>query len=77
MNTPKSKAIVSEYKKYMKIDNIVTYVTDKNGKKISRKFVESLEGYILYDADPNCDHEQDTRNINGVKCIHCNGWYCA
>lgn len=30
----------------------------------------------LYDADPNCNHELDPRGYNGIKCMHCKGWFC-
>lgn len=32
--------------------------------------------HVLYSADPNCDHEIEPQ-WSGIKCIHCNGWYCA
>lgn len=30
----------------------------------------------LYNADPNCEHELDERCISGIRCKHCNGWFC-
>lgn len=31
----------------------------------------------LWGADPACWHEEDlSNNRGGVKCKHCNGWFC-
>ena len=30
----------------------------------------------LWDADPNCEHEQDPYCLSGIKCNKCGGWYC-
>jgi len=31
---------------------------------------------VLYDADPNCEHEEDERCYSGIKCKHCPAWFC-
>jgi len=31
---------------------------------------------ILYDADPNCEHEEKPNNWSGIKCKNCGGWFC-
>ena len=31
---------------------------------------------MLYDADPNCDHEEDPKCWSGIRCIKCGGWDC-
>lgn len=30
----------------------------------------------LYDADPHCYHELDENCFSGIRCKHCEGWYC-
>ena len=37
------------------------------------KAKESSE--VLYDADPDCDHEIVTL-WSGIKCSKCPGWFC-
>lgn len=31
----------------------------------------------LYSADPNCQHYITYAPGGGVRCIRCQGWYCA
>lgn len=30
----------------------------------------------LYDADSECQHELDPNCWDGIKCLHCSGWFC-
>lgn len=32
--------------------------------------------HVLYAADPECKHRVEAQ-WSGVKCVKCNGWYCA
>ena len=34
-------------------------------------------GGELYDADPDCVHEEDKSCRSGVRCAKCGGWFCA
>lgn len=36
---------------------------------------KKYEQRILYDADPNCDHEIEIL-WSGIRCKKCHGWYC-
>lgn len=37
---------------------------------------EHEKHHTLYNADPNCTHRVEAQ-WSGVKCVKCNGWYCA
>lgn len=30
----------------------------------------------LFGADPDCKHYVVGQSRGGIKCIHCNGWFC-
>jgi len=30
----------------------------------------------LWDADPNCDHDEQPASGGGVRCTKCKGWFC-
>ena len=48
--------------------------SDKNDKN-DKNFDDSFET-DLFEADPNCEHEIVDAIGGGVKCKHCNGWFC-
>jgi hypothetical protein len=51
-------------------------VLDDRKKEIGLKKWQEDFGE-LWNADPNCFHEEDTTNMGGgIKCKHCSGWYC-
>lgn len=31
---------------------------------------------VLYNANPNCEHEIDPREYSGINCKKCPGWFC-
>lgn len=43
---------------------------------IEVKYVNGFSKQILYNARPSCRHKIQAQ-WSGVKCIACNGWYCA
>jgi len=49
---------------------------EKNRKKWRGHELTSEKTENLYDADPNCKHQTVGMNGGGVKCIHCDGWFC-
>lgn len=49
--------------------------TESDAKKAMRQYLQS--GGELYDANPDCDHEMDLNNYNGVSCSKCSGWFCS
>lgn len=34
------------------------------------------EQYQLWNADPNCVHDEQPASGGGVKCTKCPGWFC-
>lgn len=34
------------------------------------------EQYPLWNADPNCVHDEQPASGGGVKCRKCSGWFC-
>ncbi len=32
--------------------------------------------WLLYDADENCEHDEQPALGGGVKCVKCGGWFC-
>jgi hypothetical protein len=46
---------------------------EENLSRITNKYFPNL---ALWDADPNCKHEEVSQPGGGVKCIKCNGWFC-
>lgn len=41
-----------------------------------KESVELKNGDILWDADPECEHELDPNCWSGIRCLHCSGWFC-
>lgn len=41
-------------------------------------FFNPLSGEVtMFGGDPDCEHVEDQRNYDGIRCIHCHGWYIA
>lgn len=40
------------------------------------EYADVLSEQILYNAKPSCKHKIQAQ-WSGIKCIVCNGWYCA
>ncbi len=51
------------------------YYTD-NVQTIEVQCCNRFGRQILYNARPSCKHKVQAQ-WSGIKCIVCNGWYCA
>lgn len=69
---PCQKWEADEYVSYIDAAKVANELTHEPA--IKRK--NQLADVELYDADPNCDHEEDLTCYNGVKCKKCGGWFC-
>lgn len=63
------------------IHDIKTIYVDSNGKIYDVFCFEKSENVKLkteelFDADPNCDHEEDVTCMSGIRCKKCGGWFC-
>lgn len=43
---------------------------------IEVEYTNGFSKQILYNARPSCKHKIQAQ-WSGIKCIVCNGWYCA
>ena len=55
---------------------------DRKIAKIRLKNREAMLDYLrsggeLFDANPDCEHEMDQKNLNGIRCSKCSGWFCC
>ena len=51
-------------------------IRSENRKKWRGRELTLTSTEELYNADPNCKHETVGLLSGGIKCIHCNGWFC-
>lgn len=60
------------------IEDIYTVGEYDNGElqTIEVKYINGFSKQILYNARPSCRHKIQAQ-WSGIKCIVCNGWYCA
>lgn len=52
--------------------------TTINGEHVCTQCAElaHADQYELWDADPNCVHDEQPQSGGGVKCSKCGGWFC-
>ena len=49
---------------------------DSSNNSDVEKKTNILKTEDLFDADPNCLHEEDENCMSGIRCKHCGGWDC-
>ena len=72
-----TESIEIEKSKPLKANTIGVYESDEL-QQINFEY-EDFKGLsrILYKARPSCQHEIEFQLAGGIRCIKCNGWYCA
>jgi hypothetical protein len=54
------------------------HLAQNDAADVERQHVDAPASYLdlLYNADPDCNHEIYGASGGGIKCKHCTGWFC-